>query len=216
MRAVKIRGHRRRHKQIEKWRLESLFLDLSVLEKVERGYVKIQVYPWCNISVKESKIPVPRSKTKQLIFSALIDIYESWKKQLDALEKPYYLNIWLFEPRFSGSQVVCAMGTKIAHYENLFFRPAEKKLLDARSYGKLQQRVEAFHWDHCWDEDQYDNTEIGEQDAYASEEDYLCTKIWFNKLLSKPHRTTKMRVPLDSVTEYFSFKRGDVWLGGEA
>lgn len=135
MRNEKIRGHFRRHKQIDKWRQENLALNFDLLEKYNREYAEIIVHPWCDISIIKSAIPNPTRKTKKLILTGLLDIHDSWKKQLDKLGQPYCLKIWLFEPRFSQSQVVCAIKDKIDYYENNFYKPDLPKTINLDNYG---------------------------------------------------------------------------------
>lgn len=213
MRKQKIRGHKRRHRHIEEWRLENLNLRFDLFEKYNGDHIDIVVHPWCDISIINSKIPEPKAKTKELMLSGLIDIYESWKKQLDKLGQPYYLKIWLYEPRFSKSQVVCGVGEKIDYYENVFFKPGERKKMKPNNYGQLKSKIESFNWDYHLDEDHYDNTEVGEPEMYASKQDYEDTKKWFAKLLKKPHRTNKFKEPIGNITESYSFTRGEIWLG---
>jgi hypothetical protein len=123
MKTKKIRGHKRIWKDIEKWKNANLKLDLEHLKQNERDYAKIGVYPFSAISLTNSQIPEPKTKTKKRILNGLLDIYDSWKNQLDQLNEPYYLKIWLFEPRFSKSQVVCAIGNSIDFYKNTFIFP---------------------------------------------------------------------------------------------
>ena len=217
MRQKKIRGHTRRHKQIDIWRLDNLSLDLTnyLLNEHDRYYAKIGVYPWSGISVTNSANPEPTRKTKQKILSGLLDIYENWKNQLDQLGHPYYLKLWLFEPRFSQSQVVCALGESIAFYEQTFFKPDKIKVLQFNNYGTLKAKLEKLNMDYRLDEDHYDNGEVGQPEQYASIQDFEETKIWFNKLLKKPHRTEKYNEPIGNRTESYSFKRGDMWLIGQ-
>lgn len=214
MKQQKIRGHKRRHRHIEEWKLENLNLRFDLIEKYNGDHIDIVVHPWCDISIINSKIPEPKAKTKELMLIGLIDIYESWKKQLDELGQPYYLKIWLYEPRFSKSQVVCGVGEKIEYYKNVFSKPDENKKLKPNNYGKLKGKIESFNWNYYLDEDNYDNTEVGESEMYASRQEYEDTKKWFAKLLKKPHRTNKFKDSIGDLTESYSFKRGDIWVGG--
>ena len=217
MRQKKIRGHNRRHKQIGIWRLDNLSLDLNdyLLNERDRYYAKIRVHPWSGISLTNSVTPEPTGKTKQKILNGLLDIYEDWKNQLDKLGQSYYLKVWLFEPRFSQSQVVCAIDERIDYYENLFYKPDTGKTIQLNNYGSLKKNLSKLNWDYHLDEDNYDNTEVGEPEIYASRQDYEETKKWFNKLLQKPHRTHKFEEPIGDITESYSFKRGGMWLGGQ-
>lgn len=214
VRQQKIRGFNRRLRDIEKWSLENLDLRLDLLEQYNGDYIDIVVHPWCDISIINSRIPEPKRKAKTLILNGLIDIYESWKIQLDKLGKPYYLKIWLFEQRFSKSQVVCALSDKIDFYENNFFKPDFEKDFKSSNYcEQIRDRLKKFHWDYRLDEDHYDNCEVGEPDMYATIEDYEETKVWFNRLLKKPHRLVKFEKSVDEVKESYSFKRGNLWIG---
>lgn len=218
MRKKKIRGHKRRWKEIERWRLDNLDLNLTdyLLNERDRYYTKIEVYPWSGISLTNSVPPEPTRKTKQKILNGILDIYEDWKRQLDKLGQPYYLKIWLFEPRFSKSQVVIAIGDNVNFYENTFFKPEKNKVLNTNNYGELKDRLESFNWDYHLDEDHYDNTEVGDIKIYASKKDYEDTQTWFARLLKKPHRTSMFNDPIGEITEFYSFKRGEIWLGGQS
>src|SRR4051812_38389727 len=129
VRQKKIRGHKRRNKHIDNWRLENLSFNLKdyLLNECERYYAKIRVHPWSGLSLTSSVTPEPTGKTKQKMLLGLLDIYEYWKNQLDKLGQSYYLKIWLFEPRFSQSQVVCAIGENVDFYENTFYKPDTAK-----------------------------------------------------------------------------------------
>ena len=216
MRKQKIRGHNRRQKQIEQWRSDNLSIDLLThLQNNRYGYcyVKLQTYPWDGSSRLTVWIKEPSRKTKQNMLNGLLDIYTYWKMQLDQLGQRYYLKIWLFEPRFSQSQVVCAIGDSIDYYENIFFKPDTAKSIKPEVYGGLKKKVAGFNWDYRHDEDRYDNTDLGEPEQYGSQQDYEDSVRWFNNLLKKPHRTQQLAEPIGKITEVYAFKCGDLWLG---
>ena len=217
MRQKKIRGHSRRQKQIDIWRLDNLSLDLNdyLLNERDRYYTKIRIHPWSGISLTKSVTPEPTGKTKQKMLNGLIDIYEYWENQLNKLEQPYYLKIWLFDPRFSQSQVVCAIGDNVDFYENAFYKPEINKTIQLDNFGSLKTKLSKLNWDYRIDEDHYDNNYVGEPEFYASRQDYEETKMWFDKLLKKPHRTHKFKEPIGAITESYLFKSGEIWLGGQ-
>jgi hypothetical protein len=209
MQYQKIRGYKRRHRDIEKWRVESLQLRLDLLEEYDYVNTDVVVHPWCNISLLNSDFPEPRRKTKQLMLDGLVDIYYSWKEQLSKFGKPYYLKIWLCEPRFSKSQIVCAIGDRIDYYENLFFEPAKKEQLRTKSYGRLKNKLDNLNWEHRLDEDHIANDYVGEPQQYLTRDDFEKSQKWFVRTMKKPHRTTE----LDNALELYSFTKGDLWLG---
>jgi hypothetical protein len=165
--------------------------------------------------MQNSSVPPPNGKTKRDILNALLDIHDNWKKQLDKLGQAYYLKVWLFEPRFSSSQVVCAIGDYRDYYNDTFFKPDFSKELNPRNYGKMQERVSKLKWDFRLDEDTHDNSDLPEPEDYASRKEYEESVIWFNKLLKRPHRTEKLKEKIGNIHEMYLFRRGYVWVGGQ-
>ncbi len=210
---MKVRGHKRRWKHISNWIEANKNLNLNNLRARQRGYLKIQVHPWGGIYSAFHLIPEPNGKAKAQILEGLIEIYDSWKIELDKLQESYYLKIWLFEPRFSNSQVVCAIGDSLEFYENTFFKPEYSKELSPQNYGRLDKEVSKFNWQYRLDEDHFDENEIGTPEDFTSLKAYQENKKRFNKIMKKPHRTTKYSEPIGIATESYSFKKGDVWLG---
>jgi len=212
MRKRKIRGHRRRWKAIETWRIKNSSINMDQLNQFSRDYVKIGIYPWYGSSRATANYPEPNGKTKRLMLEALLEIYSLWKTQLDTLNQPYYLKIWLHDPRFSHSQVVCAIGQKYDFYDNTFFDPEANKAIELNNYGTLASAMSAFSWEHRLDEWQIDSTETGSPEDYKDQDSFDQQKAWFEKLLRSPHRTTSISNAEEDF-DLYSFPMGDVWLG---
>lgn len=209
MKTKKIRGHKRIWSDIEKWKNANLKLDLENLKQTERDYVKIWVHPFSGISLTNSKIPEPKTETRKRILNGLLDIYESWKNQLDKLNEPYYLKIWLFEPRFSKSQVVCATGNSIDFYQNTFNIPKNAKEFKNDFGGITKKRIENFNWECRLDEDFLFSSDIGNPEDYENEKEYLENKKWLNIRLKKKH----IAKTLKDGTNSYAFEIGNVWIG---
>lgn len=214
MRAKKIRGQKRRLNDIKRWREKELQLSLDHLFKRNSDHVELIVHPWCDLSLSNSIIPQPKGDIKNQMLDSLLDIYQSWKQTLDSLNEPYYLKVWLFEPRFNQSQVVCAIRDSIKYYEEGFFVPLHTKKLNRNFQSDLLLRLNNFHWKYYDDEDHWTLNDIGTQDQYDSHEDYLKSKSDFEKLLKKQHRTWETKDENGENLAVHSFKRGDLWVGG--
>ena len=158
------------------------------LNQRETCFAKIAIPPWNALTLTESAIPQPSRKIKHALLHALLEIYKQWKIQLDQIGQPYYLSIWLFEPRFAQSQVVCAVGNALLFYDNAFFKPSQDKRIIRSPYGRLIPDLEKLHWEYCFDEDHYDNTDLGDPTDYASPQEYEAAKRGFDRLLKQPHR----------------------------
>jgi hypothetical protein len=66
-------------------------------------------------------------------------------------------------------------------------------------------------WAYRFDEEHIENDYLGEPAKYLTKSDFFQARKWFNKTMKKPHRTTV----LDDESPYYSFKKGNLWLGGE-
>lgn len=214
MKTKKIRGFKQILHQIQEWRSQIIDLDLDTIRSSQRDYAKIWVPPYSNLSLGNSAYPEPKGQVRKEILEVLLDTYDSWKTTLDTLDEPYYLKIWLYDQRFSKSQVVCANGDFLDFYETTFHKPEEQQEIDLSSYGSLSERMKDLHWQYAFDEEHFDNTTIGEIDEYATEKDFYETRKWFKERLKKPHRKINNPDPDSDIKEYYSFRRGTVWIGG--
>ncbi len=215
MRTKKIRGNNRVLQNIEYWKVKNKKLDLDNLLSQNRDFTKIWVEPYSNISFLNSKYPEPKGKIRAHILSGLLDIYTSWKTTLDKLNQEYYLKIWLYDMRFSKSQVVCAIGPFLDFYDSTFYKPEEQREINLDSYGIHKKSMEILNWEYALDEEHYNNTSIGEIEDYESDKDFYDTRRWFKKRLKKPHRRLTEDNPDSEIKEYYSFKHGGVWIGGK-
>ena len=164
MKYRKIRGHKRRQKHIQKWIDNESVFSLEMLKSRKYWYSKVSVYPWNSLSLIKSQFSEPKAETRNQIIRGLEKIYNNWKLELDKLNEPYYLKIWLYEPRVSKSQVVCAVGERILHYENIFNK-IEYSYKRLGFYTKINSD---FRWDLFSDEEFNDEENLC----------YLKGKIW--------------------------------------
>lgn len=210
----KIRGHRRRWKDIDAWVEANKPLDLDSLKSRERDYTKIWVHPWSSISITGSEMAQPNGETKARMLQGLIDIYNEWKVRLESLNESYYLKIWLYEPNFSRSQVVCAIGAALDFYEITFYKPEESKTLNPALYGRLADQMTGFGWEYRLDEFHFGPDELGEPEEYESLEAYQGQKKWLNRIMKGPLRKTSYENSDGETVESFSLRQGTVWIGG--
>lgn len=214
MRTKKVRGHKRIWRAIERWKMANLKLDFDSPDGFHRIYVKIRLRPYGHLNITSSVCPEPKGETRRILLNALMDIHHHWESQLKTLNKPYYLKIWLYHPRFSESQVVCATGSYINGYKTMFEPVSNQDEFPFQHIIHDGKSNDEVTWVQHADEVFLDNTEIGHIEDYASAEDYHSHKAWFQKELKKPHRTINHKNSIDNTTESYAFRLGDVWLGG--
>jgi hypothetical protein len=148
-----------------------------------------------------------------MILLGLIDIYNNWKVTLDNLGIDYYLKIWLFDPRFSKSQVVCAIGEDTDFYENTFFKPENNRQIKSDNYGEIAPIINEFDWEYRFDEWCLDNSDPRNWGLKLSNIEFENEKRYIAKMLKKTHRTEKFEYPIGDATESYAFKMGIVWIG---
>lgn len=212
MKLQKIRGQKRRSKQIKRWTNNNLPLNIPILSKYKKDHIDIIVHPWCDISIINSKIPEPKGKNKAEILSGLLDIYDSLKLELDSMGGDYYLKIWLYEPRFSKSQVVWAVEDKLNFYDNSFFKSDSEKGLKFSNYGPIANRLIGYKWEAYIDEMILEEDHIGNPQDYISQKDYIETAKWFQRTMKKSHRVIDFS-DNDEERKFYCFPQGKVWIG---
>lgn len=137
----KVRGWKRRIRQLERLRRAHLALDVDELRAAERRYVKIWLDPWSRL--------VPRNPPywfRRRILAAFIDIHDAWRKALEAAGEPYYLELWLFHPDFHSTQVVAATGSLLRFYDNVFERAEGAAPRPPALYGDPAYDLGRFRW----------------------------------------------------------------------
>jgi len=209
MKPRKIRGNSRLQKQIPGWIAGASFIDMNFLFENKYWYADLIVHPWCDISIIKSEIPEPKSATRNLIISALEEIYNNWKLQLDKLNEPYYLKIWLYEPRVSKSKVVCAIGERIEYYNNNF---VSVNVIRKKSdfCNKLSSE---FEWDSFEDSQIWSEEDLCSPiELYRNIEDYNESLRFLVKIKKANHKTLKIDT-LDGSDTLHVQPKGVIWIG---
>jgi hypothetical protein len=208
----KIRGLKRKVAKIQNWIKEYLELDIEQLSEYKYYYSKVYVQPWDNLTLTNSQIPEPKTKAKKEILNGLEKIYGNWKNELDKLNKPYYLKIWIYEPRLSKSQVVCAIDERIEHYENLF-KDGNFKQNNSSFTNELSSD---FKWQSKIDEEPYWKSELlWPSEQYEKIEDCNSDRKLLRKLEKGNYRKEIINNPNEEKDIIYFLKKGKVWVGGK-
>ena len=207
----KIRGYKRRLRQIEIWKQDNLYLNMDYLKKEQREYVKFRIYPWTPIAMSIFHFPKPKGEVRRRIVESLIDIYENWREQLLETGEPFYLKIWLFESDIPYSQVVCAVGDKLHFYDQTFYKPEQTKIFQLENYRKLAKRLSEYNWDFHFHEYVLFENDYKEENCKTREE-FLENKKYLEKMLKKPYRIEETRYNGENQKTYI-IQAETVWLG---
>lgn len=140
------------------------------------------------------------------MLNSLLDIYENWDRQLKLIGKPFYLKIWLYDPRFTSSQVVCALGEKIEYYNSLFFSDGKVISFTVSKFLKAE-RINQFEFQLCLDEEILDDNDFPERKFYRSDSDYASDQKYLTKLKSGKARIEEIISDGEKYNAYFVKKR---------
>jgi hypothetical protein len=207
----KIRGYKRRLREIERWRIDNLSLNMDYLRERQRDYVKFRIYPWTPVAMSLSRFPTPKGKVKRRIIESMLDIFERWQKQLEEIKEPYYLKIWLFEPDVYNSQVVCAIGDCLHFYDNTFYKPDSIRGFRAENYGQISTRLLGYKWDFRFFESEIFESDYAREN-FKTEEEFIAARKEFEKKIKKPHRITEVKFRGKS-DKLYMINTGSVWIG---
>lgn len=210
MRIIKVRGHRRRWREISSWVNNNSILDLENLKKRKYVYSKIWIHPWSGLNIKWSTTPEPNSRTKEKLLLGLGEIYDKWDATLRNLGEPYYLKIWMFEPRISKSQVVCAIGDHIDYYNGIFEKDLDQKKHEFRIPKYLNDK---YDWQcHIDYEFMQKSDLLWSEDKYSTPDGYLWDRRMLKKLESGNYRKEIMDVGGKKDTMFY-IPIGRIWTG---
>lgn len=187
----KVRGWRRRIKQVEAWKNASKSLVMTDSDRWEN--ITVLDLPWVYGTPHTHPLWMRR-----IIIQAMLEIYTGWENSLKGAKEPYYIALRIYEERFYYSQVVAAQGESIisrksdlgieyeikpvpAYYADIF-----KNTSDMRVYPDM-----VFH--------------DGEWDGLSPRE--------IARIEKRPHRKFEQRSRMDDSIYYdYEERVGDVWV----
>ncbi|SFN70915.1 hypothetical protein SAMN05421741_109100 [Paenimyroides ummariense] len=193
------------------WVENNKMLDIDYLRSYEKDYVKFRIGPWGRFIINNIEFPQPKKMFKREFINGLIDIYTSWQDQLNKLNEPYYLKIWLFEKDLKKSQVVCAINSKIDFYVNTFEKTDTSKHSNKLlSFKNSNPKLNDFQWEMALDNLYVEDDIIQNKNEYSNERDYLEAKKWFNKVVLKEYKRIEI---FEGNRSFYVLDNDVVWIG---
>lgn len=193
----KIRGWKRRVRDIERWKAYNMQLDLSLLEKYDRDYVKLGGLSFYSL-FRKYNLP---TWYKRLIIQALIEVYDSWKQDLEELDEPYYLKVWIFEEDILYSQVVASYREMLHFYDTTF---VEIEKVDSLPREFTTKNTSDLKWHKGFNTIGWSEADLLEdiKDGFYTDEEVQSIK------------DSAYAITESSGDTFYIQKAGVVWLGG--
>jgi hypothetical protein len=193
----KIRGWKRQKRKIEKWKIHNFKINSNSLGKYDRDYLKIIIDPWYRLVRRNPPLWLFR-----YILSNLIEIFFNWYKELEKMEEPFYLKIWLSNPHFINSQIVSSFRDNLHFYDNIFRKSDEIK---GFPFDKFRiPELALFEWELFIDENYYFENDLKEG---------VYTEAEFKIIKKKAYSKDIVRYSDGTEDNCYSIKKGDIWLG---
>lgn len=191
----KIRGWKRKVKEVDRWFEVNKAPDLSQFESKGEEYVKIRIDPWNRLCER-----VPPDWYFRLVIQKLVLIHNLWEEIFESQKIPYDLQIWLNYPNTIRSEVVCARVDDIGGVRDTYYRKSPKNGPLPLSWADSVPELQKFTWQQHNDEDLWFKQiqELDEDDI--------------NELLREGFIEEKVVLEGRDETMY-SKKVGNVWIG---
>jgi hypothetical protein len=144
----KIRGWRRRLRQVERWGEWISQPDLDWFKR--RGYT----YERCTLSpfyMFEKRHP-PVWFYKHII-AKLIAAFESWTKVFEEMDIYYDLHLWLYDPAYIRSEIICYQVKQQGELRRLSYESATDKPFPYAKLASPGYDLTRFDWVLAKDED---------------------------------------------------------------
>ena len=148
-------------------------------------------------------------KLRNEIFKVLYLNYTNWKNELINLGIPFYLGVWIYDPRLPKSEVVCAIGIeKIEYYQYKCFDIAiqQREIVDLKEFNN---KSDAIKWTQ-----KIDFETLEEWQVNFPKENYETVELWrkdqnyYSDFIKNSYKMTNSK----SGKVYFKIV-GDIWTG---
>ena len=186
-----------------------LLRDETMPYQYKRNNVKLWLEPWGNLFATEQ----PGKGHRTAMLNALLDIYESWDAQLSRLGQPYYLKVWLFDPNFMQSQIVCAWGEAHDLYQNAFTPATAPFSIPTEKFADMDERLQKLNWKTHLEEAWYFESDFDDVQSDGSKGDLAHKKALLKRLKSKGCPSSEVDY-MGKPTRAFALPLGHVWIGG--
>ncbi len=190
----KIRGWKRRVKHLNRWgeQIKQPYTNYFVTDRGRYTYERYTVAPFYN-AVKRN----PPLWFYKLIIAKLVTAYHEWIKTFDRLGVPFDLQLWLYDPAYIRSEIICYKMQQPDERKRFSWESALEKPFPFDKLGSEHYDLHAFEWiladdEHIWFEDDLEDADFTSSD-----------------LLSDGY-TTKQQ---PDGTIYYAKRLGDIWIG---
>jgi hypothetical protein len=189
----KIRGWKRRIKQIEVWgeQIKQPYLK-SFNEPGDYTYDRCFLYPFY---VLEKRQP-PLWFYKRIVAKFVL-AYSEWEKIFNDLNVPYDLQLWIYDPNYMWSEILCRRVKNTGDRIGYSWESELNKPFPYKKFSKNDVGLKQFEW------------LLADEQAVVFENELEDDKITADELIGRGY-VKKMHAEHGV---YYAKRLGDVWVG---
>jgi hypothetical protein len=188
----KIRGWKRRIREIDRWGEWLQKPSIDWWEKSGVDYQRCTLYPFYMAEKRH-----PPLWFYKLIIAKFIQAYHAWDKVYKELGKPYDLLIWVYDPAFIRSEIVCYKVDSEGQRINFAWESELSKPFPFEKFRSKDYDLKSFDWILADEENIHFESELKDADFTGGD---LLRDGWVKKAQNS-----------DQV--YYAQRIGDFWMG---
>ena len=188
----KIRGWKRRVKQVERWGEWIRNPDLKYYDQSGFTYDRCTLSPFYMLVKRHP----PLWFYKLIIEQFIIALYE-WDKVFQDRGEPYDLILWLYDPAFIRSEIICYKVDKAGERMRFSWDSDLDKQFPVKKFESKKYNIELLNWELGDDQNIHFESELEDEDFSAQD---LLKEGFIKKTQNKNEI-------------YYAQRVGDLWMG---
>ncbi|WP_295772352.1 hypothetical protein [uncultured Mucilaginibacter sp.] len=190
----KVRGWKRRVHHLDRWGelIKEPHTKYFLTERGRHTYERYTVSPFYNLVKRH-----PPLWFYKLIIAKLVTAYSEWQKTFDKLNVPYDLQLWLYDPSYIRSEIICHKMQQHGERKRFSWESDLSKPFPYEKLGSKHYNLQDFEW--ILADDEHIHFEDDFEDANFTAEDLLADGY--------------IRKQQSDGLIYYAKRYGDIWIG---
>ena len=212
----KIRGKGRKYLAVDRWRENNEKIDFDSLTAFGAQYARLDITPWNNYyrtghNTYSYRNPTP--EFQRYILQCMLEIHDSWKKQLANRQGLYDLKLWIYLPNFIYSKVILTREDVTPENENELVKNDIE--FPFHRFPGLRRELQRFEFQGYFDDEIfYHNEIISEECLYWGYQGWKpLSKGFMLNEMTRLH-ATELKVNFENGKSdiKYTVRKGNIWI----
>ena len=190
----KIRGWKRRIRQIDRWGedLKQPYLGYFLSESGRYTYERCYLSPFYRLDKRH-----PPLWFYKLIIAKFVEAYNAWEKVFEKSGIPHDLQLWLYDPSYIESEIICYKMQEHGEHMKLGWEAKEHKPFPYQKFAGKGYDLNAFEW------------VLAEENNVIWDDDFDYADFTLDEILADGYEKRE----LENGRVYYAKRIGDEWIG---